>query len=125
MKATCVTQLSTREVRPYIAKLVYTGKGILEESKFPLEGLSITEDTSFTQIFSTNEYEFNENDVIKVEGPWKINDNKVCNEVFIVENDSLTRLGFQQGKMRNEWSVCIEDYVRRRIAIELHLTASG
>ena len=123
MNAICVSTISDHILKPldppaYIAKLVYTGKGIIEENKFPVEDFSLEEKDGFFKLVSINEYKFNRADVIKVSGYWEIDGSGVRNEILTLKDDGLQRIEpirDPEKEKATTWRHCIEDYVYKRI----------
>ena len=117
MQALCVATLKGGCLYrlPYIAKLSYQGDGHLHADKFPIGNLGIRQekDDSY-RIIATETYEFNELDVIEIDGEWTINGEYLIGSTHIVENDTLVPL--LDDKTRNAMSICVERYITTRPA---------
>ena len=119
MHVKCITTLASAEERinneiPYIAKLTYTGKGIIEEDKFHVGELSLISNRNVNEIIATNFNVFNEGDVIKVSGLRKINNKSMRDETFMVKNDGLLEIEVATHIDNMEaatWAICVAKYV--------------
>lgn len=121
MKMVCRGTLSNREPNdpPYIARLTYTGKGVIEADIFPLGVATPIKEDDIVKLVATAEYEFNEGDVIEVIGQWKFDGKYQKGHQFIFENNCLTPL--LNDETRNVMSICVENYIQQRMNNERNL----